>query len=178
VGGAEDGRTEGAGGDGAEVGDVSSVVIEKGEDGKLRGASEADEKRYAKFRRHVEGMPIGDTMRFTFAVPRSPAFHRRHFAILKSLFAAQEQFTDAEKFREWTQVGAGFCDLLPGPKGKPVAVSRSIAWENLEEAEFAEHHAAVLDFVRSVHFSRFLWPHLSDQQGALMVETILMEFGT
>jgi hypothetical protein len=155
---------------------MADIVLTKGEDGKLRGLTDSDERRYAKFRAKVVGMLVGDTVRFSFKLPRSPQFHKRHFAILGELFKCQEQFVEEEKFREWTQIGAGFCDIYPGPKGKPMAVSRSIAWEKLDDADFAEHHREVMQFVRSVHFTRFLWPHLSDLEGDNMVDAILQEF--
>lgn len=155
---------------------MADLVLAKDEAGKLRGLTASDERRWSKFRRHIANLPVGGTVRASFKLPRSAAFHRRHFAILGALFNCQEQFADMEPFREWVQVGAGFCDIVPGPKGKPVAVSRSIAWDALEEADFAEHHAAVIDFVRSAYFSRFLWPAMSDLQGAEMVNAILQEF--
>ena len=155
---------------------MTDLVLTKDDAGKLRGLTASDDRRWATFRKHITDLPIGGTVKASFALPRSGSFHRRHFAILGALFAAQEQFDDFERFRQWTQIGAGFCDILPGPKGKPVAVSRSIAWEKLDEADFSEHHLAVLQFVRSPHFSRFLWPHLGDQQQIDMVEAILGEF--
>ncbi len=155
---------------------MADIILCRDEAGKLDGLTDADRKRWVKFRSAVAALAPGDTLKASFKLPRSPKFHRFHFAVLAALFACQEQFTDPERFRQWVQIGAGFCDLMPGPKGKPVAISRSIAWENLDEAEFAEHHKAVIEFVRSLHFSRFLWPHLSDQKGSEMVEAILQEF--
>ncbi len=155
---------------------MAEIILTKSEDGKLQGLTDGENRKWDKFRAMVAGLQVGDTVRASFKVPRSPGFHRRHFAILGALFKCQEQFTDFEKFREWTQVGAGFCDTYPGPKGKPVAISRSIAWDALEDADFAEHHASVIDFVRSTHFSRFLWPHLDDIKGGEMVEAVLQEF--
>lgn len=155
---------------------MADVVLVKGEDGKLAGLTDADERKYAKFRSTTTGLEVGDTLRFSFKLARSPQFHKRHFAILGALFKCQEQFVDFEKFREWTQVGAGFCDIYPGPKGRPVAVSRSIAWENLDDADFAEHHRAVIEFVRSVHFTRFLWPQMSDLEADTFINAVLQEF--
>jgi hypothetical protein len=155
---------------------MADIVLTKADDGKLRGLTDADERRWSKFRCKVAGMGIGDTVKASFKLPRSPGFHKRHFSVLKALFDCQEQFDDREKFREWTQVGAGFCDLYPGPHGRPVAISRSIAWDALEEADFAEHHRAVIAFARSHHFSRFLWPHLSDVEADTLVNAILQEF--
>lgn len=155
---------------------MAEIVLTKADDGKLHGMTEADERRWAKFRTTVVGMQVGDTLRASFKLPRSPKFHRRHFAILAALFRCQEQFIDADKFREWVQIGAGFCDVYPGPKGKPMAVSKSIAWEALDDADFAEHHQAVIEFVRSAYFTRFLWPALSDIEGDTFVNAVLQEF--
>lgn len=155
---------------------MADIVLTRDEQGKLRGLTQADERRWSKFLAAVKGLAVGDTLKAAFKIPRSPKFHRRHFAILKALFECQEQFTEFERFREWTQVGAGFCDILPGPRGKPVAVSKSIAWDALDDADFAEHHLAVMEFIRTPYFSRFLWPHLDDQGQFNMVEAIMAEF--
>lgn len=155
---------------------MADIVLTKDEAGKLRGLTDACDRKWQKFLARVRELAAGDTLCASFKLPRSPKFHARHFAILAALFKAQEQFTDFNRFREWVQIGAGFCDIYPGPKGKPVAYSRSIAWENLDDADFAEHHRAVIEFVRSTHYSRFLWPHLSDLEGDRMVNAILQEF--
>ena len=156
---------------------MSDVVIEKGGDGKLRGLGDKGGRAYARFLSQVRGMAVGDTMRFAFWVPRSLGFHRRHFKIIAKVFENQDQFQDIEKFREWLQVGAGFCDIYPGPKGKPVAIARSIAWERLEEADFEEHHREVIRFMRSAHCTRFLWPQMSDINADTFINNVLGEFG-
>ena len=156
---------------------MADITLVRSDDGKLRGITDADDRRWSKWLAKTRTLSVGDTVRASFKLPRSPKFHARHFAILASLFRCQDQFTDFEKFREWTQVGAGFCDIVPGPKGKPCAMAKSIAWDALEDADFAEHHKEVIAFVRSVHFSRFLWPHLTDIEGDRMVNAILNEFG-
>ena len=156
---------------------MADVVLTIGEDGKLVGLGEANQRRWAKFLARVKGMMPGDTVKASFSLPRSPAFHRRHFAILHALFDNQEAFTDLDAFRMWVQVGAGFCVLLPGPKGKPVAVPKSIAWDRLDDADFAAHHDAVIAFVRSPHFRAFLWPDAPDADRLAGVEAILEEFG-
>jgi hypothetical protein len=156
---------------------LAKIVLVKNDQGKLEGHTEPERKRYAKFLAHAKSMAVGDTIAFEFKVPRSLPFHRRHFGILKMLFESQEQFDSQERLREWLEVGAGFCDILPGPKGKPVALARSIAWEALEQADFEAHHNDVIAFMRTPHCYRFLWPHLEDVTGSTMIETILMEFG-
>jgi len=155
---------------------MSEILLTRDEAGKLRGMGEPDQRAWAKFRRWVESLEPGECVRMAFWIPRSPKMHRFHFALLAALFDAQEQFSDREQFRLWLQVGAGHCDFAPGPKGKMVALPRSIAWHKLDDAEFAEHHMALVDFVRSPQCTSFLWGHLSPADQSEMVETILAEF--
>ena len=143
--------------------------------GKLAGLTPQDDARYQKFRRKLE--TLGDScIRFEWREPRSGPFHRRHFAMLGALFACQEQFHDARQFRKWGEAGAGYADLVPGPKGKPIGLVRSIAYHRLDQDEFSKVHEAVFEFYRSEHARRFLWPHLGDQESWEMVEAALGEF--
>ena len=155
---------------------MPTVTLTIDERGKPAGLTERDAKAYGKFVKRLREMGRAESITFSWREPRSGPFHRRHFAIINALFEAQEQFTDADHFRKWVEVGAGYCDLLPGPKGKAVAVPKSIAYERLDQAEFEHLHDAVMAFLRSKHATRFLWPHLSDEQGGEMVDAILREF--
>lgn len=155
---------------------MAEVIVFRDEAGKLAGLGESGARAFAKFRAAVDKLDIGETLTFSWKAPRSPQFHRRHFAVLAAMFEQQDQFQDADAFRMWVQVGAGFCDLMPGPKGKPVAMPKSIKWDRLDDVEFAEHHAAVIAFMRSTHFTRFLWPWMTDLQADSMVDGILSEF--
>jgi len=146
------------------------------EDGKLAGLTDRDKKNYAKWRGRIEIMGPKESLIFSWKEPRSGPFHRRHFAMLGALFNAQEQFLDEDQFRKWGEGGAGFADLCPGPKGKPIAVVRSIAYDKLDQKEFEPIHEAVFKFYRTEYARRHLWPHLSDQQTAEMIDVILMEF--
>ena len=155
---------------------MAEVVVTKGSDGKLAGLGEKGERAWARFSAAVKKLEPGGTLRFSWWAPRSPGFHARHFAILAAVYDAQDQFVDPDKFRMWVQVGAGFCDILPGPKGKAMAIPQSIAWDKLDDSDFAEHHAAVIAFLRSAHATRFLWPTMTDSGGGDMMETLLREF--
>ena len=155
---------------------MSDLVITKDETGRLRGMGESGERAYARFRKAVEALRPGDTLRFQWWAPRSPRHHRLYFAKLAALHAMQEQFDDAEKLRQWLTVGAGYCDFVPGPTGRMVALPQSIAWHRLDEADFAELHAKVDAFLWTEHARRFLWPHLDDGQSYEMVETLMQEF--
>lgn len=155
---------------------MPEVIVFKDEFGKLAGHGEKGGRAFARFLKAVRDLEFGETLRFSWWAPRSPGFHRRHFKILNQVFEHQDQFVDETAFRMWVQVGAGFCDLLPGPRGKPVAIPKSIAWDKLDDVEFAEHHAAVINFLRTRHATRFLWPDLNDAMADDMIESLLNEF--
>ena len=155
---------------------MSTVLVFKNDQGKIEGFGQRGAKRYAKFLKAVKSMEVGELLSFTFRVPRSPKFHKYHFAVLKTVFDSQDQFADPEQFRKWAEVGAGHCDFVPGPKGKMVALPRSIAYEALDDAEFSDVHKAVKAFLRSTHATRFLWPNLDDAEGMEMISTLIEEF--
>lgn len=155
---------------------MSVVQVTKDEQGKLVGFGEKGERAYARFLAAVRELEPGEMLGFEYRVPRSGPFHRRHFAVLKAFFDSQEQFSDSEQFRKWTEVGAGHVEFVPGPKGRMVALPKSISYESLDDEEFRDVHERVVQFLRTPHATRFLWPHLSDLQAGEMVETILAGF--
>ena len=155
---------------------MATINITRDETGKLDGLTEADKKAYARFVKTVKELEVGEMYRLTVWFPRNPKFHRLHFAMIAALFDHQEQFVDPDALRQWLYVGAGFCDFYPGPKGRMVAIARSIAWDRLDDEDFADTHAKVLGFARSEHASAFLWPHLSPAEQSNMVNDVLGEF--
>jgi hypothetical protein len=153
---------------------MSAVIIVKNSQGKLEGFGQKGAKTYAKFRAAVDALEIGETLGFSYKVPRAPRFHRLHFAgLIHPLFEAQEQFADEGQLRKWLEVGAGHCDFVPGPEGRMVALPRSIDYASLDDVEFGEVHEACKRFMRTEHCRRFLWPHLTQEQTAETIETIL-----
>ena len=155
---------------------MPTVTLTVDQSGKLHGVTERDEKGYLKFRARLVDMTPEDSLLFTWKEPRSGPYHKRHFAMIGALFNAQEQFDDQDQFRKWLEVGAGYADMVPGPKGKMCAMPRSIAYDKLDQAEFEPIHEAVFRFARTAHATRFLWPHLTDLQQMEMVQAILGEF--
>lgn len=155
---------------------MPTVTLHIGESGKLEGLSERDRKAYAKFRARLEALGDG-SITFSWKEPRSGPYHRRFFAMVNRVFESQEQFQEAEHLLTWLKVGAGFADFVPGPKGKPVAMARSIGWERIDQIEFESIAQAIWKFFRSTYATRFLWPWLDDAKGMGMAEAILAEFG-
>lgn len=155
---------------------MSEVVLVLGEDGRLAGFGEKGGKAYAKFRQRVKEMAIGETLTFSWREPRSPQHHRLFFAKLGALADRQEQFDTTEKLRMWLIVGAGYCDFVPGPTGRMVAIPQSIAFDKLDEVDFTDLHAKVDAFLWTPHAQHFLWPQLTEQGRYDMVEQLMREF--
>lgn len=155
---------------------MPECVIVRGDDGKLAGLGQQNARRYEAWRRLVEGLEVGETLTFAYRKPRSGPFHRRHFAMLARIFDQQERFTEPEPMRLWLQVGAGYADLVPGRDGLLVAVPMSIAYDSMDDVEFAEHHAAVCRFLREDYCIRYLWPMANPVDAGAWMDAILAEF--
>ena len=155
---------------------MSEVVVVKGEDGKLAGLGDKGARAWAKFRARVDAMGLGETLHFSWHEPRSPQHHRLFFAKLHALADRQEQFDTADKLRQWLTVGAGYADFMPGPKGRMVAIPKSIAWSKLDEVEFADLHHQVDAFLWTPHAQEFLWGHLPADKRFEVVRQLMDEF--
>lgn len=155
---------------------MTTITVTKDNTGKLCGAGEKDRVAYSRLRKQMENLEPGEIFTISCWFPRNSRLHGLHFAMLTSLFDRQEQFADPDQMRMWVQVGAGHCEFVPGPKGRMVAIPKSISFKAVDDAEFAEHHEKVKDFLRTEHARRFLWPHLSDDETAGMVDELLAEF--
>lgn len=156
---------------------MPELVIFKGETGELEGFGEKGRRAWAKFRKIVAELEIGETMQFSWRMPRSPQHHRFVFARLQALFERQETFGDLEHLLVFLKVGAGFVEFMPGPGGQPVAVPKSIAWDRLDEQEFIEVKRAIWDFLWTEAAQTALWPHLDDHQRYAMVDQWVREAG-
>lgn len=157
---------------------MSDLVVFKDESGRLTGMGEKGRRAYDKFRKLIEGLAVGETFKLSYRLPRSPPHHRYFFAKVTGLFERQEQFTDFDRFLEWLKVGAGHCDLLPGPGASLVAVPNSINWEKLEEQDFIEMHRALNDFLWTPLAQAALWPHLSAERRYQCIENWQRDFQT
>lgn len=156
---------------------MPDVWIYRGDDGKIHGHGAKGEKQWRKLIEIMLRLSVGELMRITFYIGRNSKFHGRYFAMVRALFERQEQFADEHMLRIWLQIGAGYCDLLPGPAGRMVAVPKSIDYRTLDQPEFEAVVADVVAFMRSDHAGRFLWPHLTTTARIEMIESMLSDFG-
>lgn len=143
---------------------MADLVIFRNENGKLEGFGDKGRRAWDKFRRLVKDLDVGETLSFSYRLPRSPRHHRFFFARLSELFERQERFDAAKPMLEWLKVGAGHCDFAPGANGTLVALPKSIDWHSLEEQDFIEFHRDMTDFLWTPHAQEYLWPHLTTNQ--------------
>lgn len=156
---------------------MSTLTITKNDEGKLVGLSEADQRAYSRFQKAVKGMEQGEIYQITVWFPRNKAFHAKHLRMLRTVFESQEQFDDFDNgFRKWAQIGAGYFISMPGPHGRMIDVSKSIAWDKMDDEELAAHHDKVKEFLRSQRATRFLWPDASDGQAFEGMDLMLREY--
>lgn len=150
---------------------MPDVLIVKSETGNLSGLSAKDHRAYEKFKRVVTGMEPGETMQFSYRLPRSPQHHKFFFARVNDLLGRQEVFADLDHLMVFLKVGAGFVDFMPGPSGQLVAVPKSIKWIELDEKEFTEVRQAIWDFLWTEQAQAALWPHLGADQRYACVDS-------
>lgn len=155
---------------------MSRVVILKDESGKLRGLDEVGERAYSKWKKMVTNLEIGQTISFTYRMPRSPKHHRLFFSKLQSLLSRSETFSELDKLRYWLVMGAGYADFVPGLDGKPNAIPRSMDFDSMDEADFSELHRCVDNFLWTEFAQRTLWPSLNADARYQCVDSFMREF--
>lgn len=154
---------------------MPTITLHIGPDGKPAGITEKDDRLYTAFKYRLKDLGK-ESITFSWKEPRSGPYHRRHFAMINAIYEGQEQFQDQDMFRKWLEVGAGYAEFCPSSTGKMCAIPKSIAYDKLDQKEFQEVHEAIFQFARSLHATRFLWPHLSDKEAGEMIEALLREF--
>lgn len=142
--------------------------------GAFAGSTPEDERLWRRLWKRMIGLEPGQCVTLETKFPRSPEYHRMHFAMLGNIFDNQEQFADREIFRKWVEIGAGHFDLVPHPAtGELVPIARSVDYASLDDESFRAHHLAVRDFLRTDHAQSVLWPHADPSIRAMAVEHLL-----
>lgn len=156
---------------------MSKCTLIKDEQGKLQGVSEKDNKAYSKWKNSVSILEIGQTLSFSFRIPRSLKHHRLFYKKLSTLLSRSETFTDLDKLRAWVMMGAGYADFVPGLDGQPCAIPRSMDFDSMDEAEFSAMHSDVDAFLWGQHAQGILWPSLTPDKRWECMESFMGEFG-
>lgn len=143
----------------------------------IDGLGDADKKSWRRFWNLITRAGAGEMFSIETWTARHGGFHRRHMKIETRVFQAQERIKSFEQFRLWLKLGAGFVDWMAGPKGGVVPVPRSISYKKCDEDVMRQFHADSVEFLRSEHACRYLWPSLSAEAAEKSMETILQGFG-
>ncbi|WP_284335423.1 DUF1367 family protein [Comamonas sp. NoAH] len=143
---------------------MSRLVLTKGQDGKLQGLDPKGQRAWDRFKSRLKALDIGDTLGFTFFLPRDPVSHRRFFRKLQVLLERTETFAELDHLRAWLLMGAGYCDYIPGVGGELRAVPQSMAFDAMDQAEFMELNRKVDEFLYTDRALEVLWPGLGSQQ--------------
>ena len=61
---------------------MPTITVTRGQDGKLQGHTLEDQRQLMRLHRRRDAMRPGDTLVMSWQAPRSPKFHRMHFAML------------------------------------------------------------------------------------------------
>lgn len=99
-------------------------------------------------------LKIGGVYQFTCKLVRNYEFHKKYFALINCAweFLNEKQQTffknDADIFRKTMEIAAGHCDTVYLIEKKEWGeVPKSISFEKMDDAEFADLYSKVLDVI-------------------------------
>lgn len=118
-------------------------------------------------------LTLGETYEADVRLVRNPAFHRKFFALINTAWAClpekrQNGFRSVEGFRKYVTVAAGYYDTYFSPlRGEFIEEPRSIAFDNMDNAEFEDLYKSVREVINSI-----LGDYISEDR----LEAILTQF--
>lgn len=81
-------------------------------------------------------VPKGARVMVEYVQKRNYENHKRFFAFIKLTFDMQDHFDDADVYRRWLQMKAGYFQTVVTPKGETIFLPDSIKFEKMDETEF------------------------------------------
>lgn len=138
---------------------MPSFDLVKMVDGKVRGRTPDDHKAYQAHMRMRDELGAGEFFTVKITRPRNGKFHRKFFAMLnyafehwepgrsrkRLKFKGQPIEKNFEAFREQVTILAGYYEQSFDLKGRMKLRAKSIAYDSMEDDEFEQLYAAVLD---------------------------------
>lgn len=145
--------------------------------GLVDGHAEADQKAWRRFWNGVWKMGSGEFFSIKTLIPRYGPAHRKQMKLEGEIFKSQERVNDREFFRLWLKVGSNWVDWVAGPKGGVFPVPKSISYAECEEGNFKIYCDGVIEFLRTPHAQKYLWPAASPAVAEQSMEAILERYG-
>ena len=152
--------------------DVLRKVLLEG----IRGIDEIHDARWRRQVRSLLNSEPGEVTDFHNMRTRSLPFHCRWMAVERVIFENTEAFpptkTGFKAFRRWLKTGADLGEYqIVGDKS--VYVPASASFPECSDDEFREFVKAAEEFLHTPRAIRKLWPHMTNEEGVEMVETLL-----
>jgi len=139
----------------------------------VRGATDKDQRAWSRFIRAINEASQGEYFQIDLKRTRNSAFHRLIFAVMTTVYAAQDLFDDFELLRAYLKIGAGFVSYIPDEvNGEWKAIPRSQNFEEASEEEVRDFFEKMCTFMRSATCCAALWPEApieSSMEGMLKI---------
>jgi len=144
--------------------------------GLIDGQAEEDKKAWRRFWNTIWRMGSGEFFSIATLIPRYLPIHKKQMKLEGEIFKNQERIKDREAFRLWLKVGSGWIFWAQGPKGGVFPVPKSISFAKCDEGDFSIYRDGVLEFLRTPHAQKYLWPAASPIVAQASMESILAQF--
>lgn len=84
-------------------------------------------------------------------MPRNYRFHKKFFALVKTVFDNQERYNNMEHLRKDLIIASGFYEVRYNLDGVEIYEAESISFASMDEAKFSELYNAVVNTI-CTHF--------------------------
>lgn len=98
----------------------------------------------------LKRLAIGECYQFEFKIQRNIKFHRKFFAFLTavhSIESIKKRYVTIEHLRYVLTIDAGYFEEIPGMHGEIYIKAKSIAFANMEEADFGALYTKMLNIM-------------------------------
>lgn len=148
---------------------MTNVHVYKDNDGRLRGVSAEDERNQRRWKKYVDSLAPGDQAEYDVTIPRDPKQSAKFMAVVRRLLERTEAFSEFDALRAWVVVGAGYMEQ----DESGAWVAKSLAWNNMDGAEFSELFQRAETFLYSDRARQTLWRHRDPHQHADAIRQLL-----
>ncbi len=98
----------------------------------------------------VKRIAMGEAIEFDYKLTRNYKFLQKFFVFLKAVYdieTIQEQFSSVEHLRYALTMDAGYFETVTGLNGQVYFKPKSISFAKMEEADFDQFYAKVMEIV-------------------------------
>lgn len=76
---------------------------------------------------------------------RNMKFHKKYFALLNAVIINQSHYKNTDNLHEVIKFKGGYYDTIVPLKGEPILVTKSIAFDKMDNQEFEKFYSVALD---------------------------------